>query len=186
MISHDEKQFLDLLQVYKSEDTKKARRNLSTLGFVVIAAWLLGVRLTDVKVFGADLSHTSESFVLVLGLVLVVYWSAMFYLSLSYDSEIQKERSIQLNNAISAFTERLANHQKYIEEEKKNNPTNSVYVPPDYSAVKSAVEAYERQKTRTAKAAKYGGIIKAAELYVPVVLALWSAVILIVGIAKVL
>jgi hypothetical protein len=116
MISHDEKQFLDLLQVYKSEDTKKARRNLSTLGFVVIAAWLLGVRLTDVKVFGANLSHTSESFVVVLGLVLVVYWSAMFYLSLSYDSEIQKERSIQLNNAISAFTERLANHQKYIEE----------------------------------------------------------------------
>lgn len=185
MISYDEKQFLDLLQVYKSEDTKKARRNLSTLGFVVITAWLLRVRLTDVKVFGADLSHTSELFVFVLGLVLVIYWSAMFYLSLTHDSEIQKERSIQLNNTVSAFIERLASHQKYIEENKHINPLASATLP-DYLAVKSAVEAYERQKTRTAKAAKYDGIIKAAELYVPVVLALWSAVILIVGIAKVL
>lgn len=182
---HDEKQFLDLLQDYKSEDTKKARRNLSTVGFIVIAAWLLGVRLADVRIFGADLSHTSELFVFILGLVLVAYWSGMFYLSWTHDSEIQKERSIQLNKAVTELTSRLASHQAYIEDCKKLNAGASVTLP-DYSEVKSAVEAYERQKARTAKAAKYGGIIKGTELYVPGGLAIWSAVILIVGIAQVL
>jgi hypothetical protein len=182
MIQHDEKQFLDLLQDYKSEDTKKARRNLSTLGFVVIAAWLLGVRLADVKVFGADLSRTSETCVFVLGLVLVVYWSIVFYLSWNHDSEIQKERSIQLNKAVSALTSRLAN----LEELQKQNSGVTSYIMPEYSEVKSAVEAYERQKTRTAKAAKYGVIIKGTELYVPVVLALSSAAILVGSIEHVL
>lgn len=180
MTPYDENQFFDLLQIYKSEDTKKARRNLSTLGFVVIAAWLLGIKLTDVKIFGADLSHTSESWVLILGFVLVVYWSAMFYFSWSYDSEMQKERSIQLERAVSARKSRLI----YLEEQSKSNPNMASHYAQEISEHKKALETYERQKTRTTKAVKYSGIIKAAELYIPIVLALWSTVILLMGIAS--
>jgi hypothetical protein len=175
MAQHDEKQFLDLLQVYKSEDTKKARRNLSSIGFVVISAWLLRIQLTDVKVLGIDLSHTSELVVLLLGLVLVIYWSMIFYLFLTHDSEIQKERSIQLEKSVSALTSRLAT----LEELHKQNSGVTGYIMPEYSEVKSAVEAYERQKARTATAAKYGGIINGFETYVPTALAVVSAFIII-------
>ncbi len=173
---HDEKQFLDLLQHYKAEDTKKARRNLSTLGFVVIAAWLLQIRLADLKVFGADLSHTSELYVLILCLVLIAYWFVMFFLSYTHDLEIQKERAVQLNKTVSALRSKL---------ETFEGPTGTSGVrPPEYALVKSAVDAYERQEARTAKAARYGGIIKAIELFIPGVLTLSSVVILIVGIIR--
>jgi hypothetical protein len=51
----------------------------------------------------------------------------------------RKERSIQLNKAISALTLRLAN----LEELQKQNQGKSGYILPEYSEVKSAVEAYE-------------------------------------------
>lgn len=176
MATHDEKQFLELLQAYKSEDTKKARRNLSTVAFVVIAAWILGVKLTNVRVFGVDLSSTSEFYLYCLALGLLLYWAAMLYLSLAHDAEIQKERSIQFDKAVASLLAR----NKQLQEMNKGNANNG-YIHPDTHELKSAVEAYERQKERTSKAARFGRLISLTELYVPIALFFGAASILISG-----
>lgn len=173
-MKHDEKQFLELLEPYKTDDTRKARRNLSTISFIVIAAWLLGVKLSAIRLFGADLSKSSELLVLGIALLVVVYWSAMFYLSWTHDSEIQRERIIQGNEAASAINERY----KSVEEQRKKNEGRSGYIPMDYHEVVSAAKAYERQVSRTARAAKYERTIRWIELYVPFALALFALAIL--------
>lgn len=176
-MNYDQKQFLDLLQEYKSEDTKKARRNLTTVAFIVIAVWLLQIHITEVKVLGVDLSHTSETFVLVLALVLLIYWAVMFYLSLTHDYEIQKERAYQLNDVISAAEKRQGEIVKSIE----NSSAGAGYYASERGELKKIIDAYSRQKERTAKASKYAGLIKAIETWLPACLAIWAALILVVG-----
>lgn len=182
MPRYDEKPFLDLLQEYKSDDVRKARRNLSVISFVVISVWLLGIKLTELKVFGVDLTKSSELNVLLLGLALTCYWFTMFSLAWRHDKEIQKERSVLLTATVSQLQDRLA----AIEAIKKRNESGSGYVPDDYAEVKSALEVYERQKARTETATKLGRIMNNMELYIPLALALLCAGILVVGVAHAL
>lgn len=109
---HDQKQFLDLLQVHKSEDAKKARRNFSFVSFIVISAWILGIQLTEIKVFGVDLSRSSELYILVIAFLLLAYWASMFFLSYRHDSEIQKEREIHLNLVVEQIFNRWSALEK--------------------------------------------------------------------------
>ncbi len=176
---HDEKWFLELLQPYKSDDTKKAQRNVSTISFIVISAFLLDVKLTEIKVFGADLSHSSEIFVLLLGLILIVYWSAMLFACRRHDEEVEKERYIQGESAAAWLESRWAEMKDI---EAKQSPI--AYRPSDYREVKAAHKAYHRQKERTLKAVQYARIIKKVELYVPVFLALSAGSILATSIIR--
>jgi hypothetical protein len=179
MLSYDEKIFLDLLHEHKSDDTKKARRNLSVISFVVTAVWILGIRLTDLKVLGVDLTTSHELNVRLLALVLIGYWGVMFSLAWRHDSEIQKERSIALTTMVRSLEERMAS----ILETKK---ANVHYQPSDYGDVKSALDTYMRQQERTISANRLGRIIRGLELYVPIGLALFAATILLVGIIRAL
>jgi len=179
MNSHDQKQFLELLQVYKSEDTKKARRNLSVIGFVIVAMRLLGIQITEIRVFGADLSKTSELYSLLLALVLIVYWAVIFLLSWVHDSEIQKERKILVDAEIDQIMTSWKRFEKLkLEMEAKNEGGN----PRGYNEAKAAVEMYHRQCQRTARADKYGRIIRALELFVPLGIALTAIGIISNGI----
>ncbi|MFA4969815.1 MAG: hypothetical protein WC540_09295 [Sulfuritalea sp.] len=182
MQRYDEKQFLDLLQEYKSDDVRKARRNLSVISFVVISVWVLGIKLTELKVFGVDLTKSSELNVLLLGLALTGYWLVMFSLAWRHDREIQKERSVQITAVVTHLNERL----ETIEKIKDENKGRSGYVPDDYAEVKTALEIYERQKLRTATATTLGRVMGDMELYIPFALALLCASILIVGVARAL
>ena len=181
MLRHEEKEFLDLLQEYKSEDTKKARRNLSTIAFIVIACWILGIRILDIKAFGIDLSHSAELYVLLIGLVLLGYWLVMFVLLWRHDHEIQNERALLLQAKVSSLLARKLAAEETIERNKKNG-----FVPDDYVEIKAQVEAYERQKARTETASKLGRIIRGLELFVPISLAALCAGILVCGIGRAL
>jgi hypothetical protein len=124
---HDQKQFLDLLQTYKSDDTKKARRNLSIIGFLIIAAWVLGIRLTELKVFGVNLRDSSEAYILAIAFLLLIYWGCMFFLSYRHDTEIQKEREIQLNVVV----ERIYNRWNVISKSVKDAQDKGLGHSPD-------------------------------------------------------
>jgi hypothetical protein len=174
--THDQKEFLALLQAYSSDETRKARRNSSTICFIVICAWILGLRINDIRLFGADISRSNEEVVLAICLALLLYWVGMFILSWMHDREIENERKIQGQEAAEAILKRFASL------EKKGEETPKSFISSDYGEVKSAVEAYRRQKARTTKAARYGSAIHAAEIYVPIGLAIAATTILSTGI----
>jgi hypothetical protein len=174
--THDEKEFLALLQEYSSDETRKARRNSSTICFIVICAWILGLRINDIRLFGADISRSNEGLVLVICLTLLLYWFGMFILSWMHDREIERERKIQGQEAAKTILNRF----NLLEKKRKEAPTS--YISSDYGEIKSAVAAYHRQKSRTAKAARYGNAIRAAEIYVPIGLAIAATTILSAGI----
>ncbi|MFA6902887.1 MAG: hypothetical protein WC236_07390 [Gallionellaceae bacterium] len=182
MERYDEKAFLDLMQEYKSEDTRKARRNLSVISFVVISVSVLGIKLNELKILGVDLSRSSELNVLLLGLGLIGYWSVMFSLAWRHDREIQKERTVALTATVAELRERLTK----IEQIKEQNAGKSGYVPDDYAEVKSALDTYERQQNRTVRATRLGQVIREMELHVPGSLALVSASILTAEVARAL
>jgi hypothetical protein len=174
-MQHDTKQFLDLLQEYKSDETKKARRNLSTICFIIIAAWMLRVRIADIRVFGVDLSQSADVVVLSVAGLLVVYWLAMFLLAWSQDTEIQKERVLLLSAQVKRFTER------YDVIKQKVATQGGQYTPPDFHEVEAAVQAYRAQQDRTRRASQFGSIIKRLEFIVPIGLALGAAAVLAQG-----
>ncbi|MBI5750954.1 MAG: hypothetical protein HZA59_02250 [Hydrogenophilales bacterium] len=179
-MKHDEKQFLDLLQEYKSDETKKARRNLSTICFIIISAWILKIRFTEMRVFGVDISSSAELHVLLLALVLMAYWLIMFLLSWNHDKEIQKERSLHLIEQVKHFTERF----RVIEE--KRAKSNSDSKSHDYNEVKAAVDAYRAQEARTKRAAQYGNVVNKLELLVPIILSGAAGVVLAINITNAL
>lgn len=171
--AHDQKEFLDLLIEFTSDETKKARRNASMIAFVVISAYALGVRIADIKVFGADVSSSSDVTVLGIAAILLFYWVAMFLVAQSRDAEIQKERSRRLEGQVTSLMARWDHVQK------KHAETNGAKIPHDYGEVKGYVEALNAQRERTAKAARFGGVMKKLEFYVP--LGLSAAAFLILG-----
>jgi hypothetical protein len=174
--AHDQKEFLELLIEFTSDETKKARRNASLIAFVVIAAYALGVRIADIKVFGADISRSSDVPVFAIAALLLAYWVAMFLLAHWRDVEIQKERSRRLEGQISSLMARW----DYVQ--KKHTETNGTKSPHDYGEVKGYVDALNAQRERTAKAARFGGVMKKLELFVPLGLSAVAFFILGVGV----
>jgi hypothetical protein len=179
--AYDEKQFLELLQEYKSDETKKARRNVSAIAFVVVVAAILQVRLTDVRVMGVDMSASAELPVLLITSGLIAYWTLMFVLTWRHDREIQAERALALN----AEVKRLVQRKEDVEKRVKETPHRTTADYPDYNEVTAALEAYERQRARTARAAQYGATIKFLEYYVPLALSGGASVVLAYGVARV-
>lgn len=177
-MAYDEKQFLDLLQEHKSDETKKARRNLSTISFVVVAAWLLKIRLVDIKVLGVDISRTAELPVLGLAGVLLLYWTVMFLLTWKHDKEIQRERTLLLDAQVKQFTERLA----ALEKQRDAQGADAKWVSSDHKDVKVAVMAYNEQQMRTRQASLFGALIKQLEFYVPLLLGGGAALVLTLGV----
>ena len=170
---HDQKEFLELLHEFTSDETKKARRNASSIAFVVICAYTLGVRIADIKVFGADISRSSDVPVFAIAALLLVYWVAMFLVSHVRDAEIQRERSRRLEGQIASLMARWDYAQKQFTETNGKSPH-------DHGEVRRYVEALTAQRERTARAARYGGVMKKLEFYVP--LGLSAAAFLILGV----
>ena len=177
---HDQKEFLELLHEFTSDETKKARRNASLIAFMVISAYVLRVRIADIKVFGADISRASDVAVFLIAALLLAYWVAMFVVSHERDAEIQKERSRRLDAQIK----NLMSRWEYVQ--KKYSETSGVKSPHDYGEVKGYVEALDAQRQRTAKAARYGGFMKKLEFYVPLGLSAVAFLILAIGIGNAL
>lgn len=179
-VSHDEKEFLALLQQYSSEDCRRARRNVSVISFLIVAAHILGVRLTDIRALGADITRADEGIASMICLAVIVYWSSMFAVTWLHDREIEKERRIQGEKAASALKAR------YEHLAKQNETPNRGHVHPEWRAVRDAYKAYQRQIERTQTAARYKRAIHFAEFWVPASLAAVAVFLLAQDIYKAL
>jgi hypothetical protein len=168
---YDHKQFLDLLLEYRSDETRKSRRNVSLIAFVILAAALLGLRLTDINAFGLSLHKSSPLPVLLLTSALLAYWTVMFCLAWLQDQEIQKERALLLEQHVALLIKRLAE----MDEVNKQSGRN---IYPDYGDAKGSVDAYRSQQERTKKASVLGRIIRSLEIVVPLALAAMSSIML--------
>jgi hypothetical protein len=178
-VAYDHKQFLDLLEDYKSEETKKARRNVSALAFVIVVAWILEVRLTDVRFLSLDISRANEVSVLVIAFVLLAYWTAMFFLAWVRDREIQKERSWYLDSEAGRQKERL----KQIEANERQNPSAGRW--PDRNEVENWIRLYEAQQSRTKLVGMTGFVIGRFEVWVPLALSAIAALVLMYAVVRV-
>ncbi len=88
----DEKEFLFLLQDYRSEDFKKARRNLIFASYIILIISILNKSLTEVRIFGLDLAETNHPKILLwLALALIGYWAGMVLIFLKRDGKAHSE-----------------------------------------------------------------------------------------------
>ena len=171
--TYDEKKYLELLMIYKSEGTRRARRNLSLLAFIVIVVHALGLKIAALKVFGMPLEQASEKGVVGVFLLLTVYWCLMYYLSLTHDEGIQKERTVVLNNIVhnlklvfSKMKERHSTEFNHVKDSQ--NRKNMLFL-----------EMYEQQVKRTEGAQRIGSMLHCLESVVPFVLAAIALVFLV-------
>lgn len=177
---YDQKEFLDLLQPWTSEETKRSRRALILISFIVISIWLLEIKITNVRLFGVDLSQSTEVPVLCIALSLLSFWAVMFQIHRVKDQETQYERARLLDSVISKF---VGEYERYatVREKQKH-----AYVPPDFHKTKAAVEAYNSQQERTVKLGRIHTLLSSIDVFLPYGLAALSAAILISGIAAAL
>ena len=166
-MAYDKKQFLDLLLEYRSDEAKKARRNVSVIAFVILSAWLLNLHLSSLSVLGMNVSGSSEITVLAIAFVLLLYWVGMFLLAWLQDSEIQKERSLILDEQVRT----LLNRQEMIQKGKKENPQYWSVVYSDHNEVQASIDTYNLQQQRTRRALFAVTWIRRLEFAVPLLLA---------------
>lgn len=172
-MAYDEKQFLDLLQEYKSDETKKARRNVTFIACVIIAAAVLQIPVNDVQLFGMKVPRHRETEFVLIATALLLYWLVMFLIAWTHDKEIQRERERFLKVEIDRIKARFAYG------EGKIKSTGGQRVPDDYAEVKAALQAYDAQRERTRRAWWLGILTNNLELWVPLVLASAALVVLI-------
>lgn len=171
-MDYDHKQFLDLLLEYRSDETKKARRNVSMIAFVILAAALLGIKLTEINVFGLNLHRSSPLPVLLLTFALLVYWMGMFVLAWLHDREIQKERALLLDQQVAPIIKRLADREK----DAATRGGQDIFG--DRAELRGAVDAYHSQQERTKNATMLGRMVRGIEIAVPLALAALSFIVL--------
>ena len=177
-MDYDQKQFLELLYRFKSDETKKARRNVSTISFTVLAVWVLGIGVKDVRVLGVSLSDSSEKTILILGAALLLYWLAMFLLSWLQDQKIQSEREHQLDIQVKDLIKRF---EKMDADKKEKESKGQRLIATNYAKYKASYELYHKQSNRTKAAVFLSDLIENIEIYVPVVLSVIAFIVLGLG-----
>ena len=172
-MTYDERQFLDLLLEYKSDETKKARRNTSVVAFVLISLWATQIPILKLSVLGVPSTSAGVVPILTIAFVLLLYWTIMFVLTWIHDDEIQKERTIILDAQVKSFTARFEQMEK-----ERSEGTKTHYLP-DYHPIKAMVEAHTKQQARVGKAKLFVTIVRRMELLVPLALSFCAHLVLL-------
>lgn len=172
-----EKDYLDLLKPFVSEEQKKSRRNVLVTSFTVISIYLLGKSLAELNVFGLHLGDSNDYAILVLAALLITYWLAMYLAYLKRDDEIQKEQQHLLLNHVERIKERIVVLNKNIEENKSNDGLRNHYQR-ELDNEKSNSSIYEKQIARTANAGKFNFALKKVEYWSPVITGITALLII--------
>lgn len=161
-----EKDYLELLKPYISEEQKKARRNVLVSSFTVIAIYQLGKSLTELNVFGLHLGDSNDYAVLILATLLITYWLAMYLAYSKRDDEIQKEQLHLLLKHVETIETRIAQLNKKIE---KCKTTEGIYAHyrTELDNEKNSFSIYEKQLSRTEKAGHLNFALKKVEYWLP-------------------
>ncbi|MDO8988340.1 MAG: hypothetical protein Q7U91_01770 [Sideroxyarcus sp.] len=161
-----EKDYLELLKPFISEEQKKSRRNVLVSSFTVITIYLLEKSLTELNVFGVHLGGSNDYAVLILATLLITYWLAMYLAYSKRDDEIQQEQLHLLLKHVETIKARIAQLNKNIEECKTTEGIYSHYRT-ELDNEKNWLSIYEKQLSRTAKAGNLNFALKKVEYWLP-------------------
>ncbi|MDD5471026.1 MAG: hypothetical protein PHP05_03840 [Sideroxydans sp.] len=163
-----EKDYLELLKPFTSEEQKKTRRNVLASSFTVICIYSLDKSLTELNVFGLHLGDSNDYAVLVIAILLTTYWLVMYLAYSKRDDEIQKEQQHQLLKYVEGIKERIVVLNKNIEENKLNGSLLSHYQQ-ELNNEYNYLGIYEKQTSRTAKAGSINFALKKIEYWTPII-----------------
>lgn len=163
-----EKDYLNLLKPFVSEEQKKSRRNVLVTSFTVMSIYLLGKSLTELNVLGLHLGDSNDYAILVLATLLITYWLAMYLAYSKRDDEIQKEQQHLLLKHVEGIKDRIVVLNKNIEEDKSNDGLRNHYQRA-LDDEKNNFNIYENQITRTANAGKLNFTLKKVEYWLPII-----------------
>ena len=163
-----EKEYLELLKPFISEEQKKSRRNVLVSSFTVMCIYLLGKSLSELNVFGLHLGGSNDYAVLFLAALLITYWLAMYLAYSKRDDEIQKEQQHLLLTHVERIKERIVTLNKNIEENKNSDVMRNHYQR-ELNNEKDNFNIYERQISRTAKADSFNFALKKVEYWLPII-----------------
>lgn len=178
-----EKEYLELLKPFASEEQKKSRRNVLVSSFTVICIYLLGKSLTELNVFGLHLGGSNDHAVLVLAVLLITYWLTTYLAYSKRDDEIQKEQQHLLLTHVKKLEERIVALNKSIEDNKSNEGLRNHYQQ-ELNNEKNNLSVYEKQTTRTATAHSFSFALKKVEYWLPVITSIVAIFFIIKDISK--
>ncbi len=91
MSLYDETEYLDILKGYTSEDTRRARRNLSFIAFTIIIISTMNFSLADIKVLGLSFAGKDEWKMILFAAAALVYWWVIYHFHFKHDEMINNE-----------------------------------------------------------------------------------------------
>ena len=146
-----ERDFLELLKPYVSEEQKRSRRNTIVSSFIVLGIYVLGKSLTDIRVFGVDLHGSNKYIVLVLAICMIIYWLVMYVAYSQRDNVIQSEQEHLLQNNVEKVKKRMDEMQARVDADIQNKGSTSGHWKSELGSAKSNYIIYENQVSRTLK-----------------------------------
>lgn len=175
----DEKEVLELLLDHQSDDLKKARRNLMVVSLAVVLVYMLDLKLTDLKVFGLDLSKGNASMLLWAGILVVGYWLFMMHMYIRRDDRIYNERLGIFEKRIERYRDRAS----VLEEKVQNFPAPTEFKH-ELSDLEAILGAYDTQINRTKVASFLVTACRSIEYLVPVIMAITALGCLLVALLR--
>lgn len=107
-----EKEYVELLYDHRSDETKKARRNLTVGSFLVVGVYVVGISLTEMKFIGADLSQGNALRIVSLAIALIIYLFIGFAVYSLRDWGLRQERRRRVDDAIDRLEKEHARETK--------------------------------------------------------------------------
>lgn len=162
-----EKDYLDLLYDYHSDETKKTRRNLIVTSFLVIAVRFIGIPLSDIKLFGVDLTHGDIRAISLIFILLLAYWFVMFIVYSLYDHRLQSERRELLSKHVRSLYGELDMNKKILED-KNTGPYKRQAAVDRNAVLEHQIGIYMLQQERTKGVNGLGALIMFVEVFLPI------------------
>lgn len=174
-----EDSFFKLMVEFRSEQSLKLKRNIDVLSFTIIAANYVNLKLSDIKIFGADLTKVDVSLVKGVVVFIFIYWTIMLSGYLFKDKNYNKERKILLEKQLSI----LDNYKdRTIKQLETMDETHQSYV--DFQGrieqVDNEYAKYHAQIERTKNARLTQKVLKYIEFVTPYTLMCIALFILLI------
>jgi hypothetical protein len=166
-MNYDTEKYLECMQPFVSDDSRRARRFIVSFCSLIVAASFLKVNFSRIKVVGINLSEVSELKVYVVAIVILLFWNILLYFhnrrDLHYDQERRKLMDDEIRDAESKYAERV----------KDNNMDN-----PFGKRLQSFVQLHREQRQRTKKLSFFQKAISIMDNFLPCGLSFLALVIL--------
>ncbi len=140
-----EENYLGLHDDHYSDDTKKSRKNMMVITFIVLSLQYLEISITDIKFFGIELASTHEFKIRVIAFILLSYWYILYLAFFIKDNNLLKAKRSTLLDYIKSIKPELKNYSYKHELQKEiyGHSANETDVSKLYFQLVSEYEYYK-------------------------------------------